>query len=98
MARHFLIQCDLCGAITKEPRAANFSVVIRWENVIPHGNGIHPQECSTPVTLGDLCVDCLVTLKNQLHEEIVGAVQDLTKKEAVELPYQVARPQPTEQS
>ncbi len=87
MTRHNLIQCDLCGKVIPKPTVVRFSAVLQWSNVSP--NGIEVPERDVPVTLGDLCLSCLVPLKGELHSCIVELVEEYTKTAAGKLPYQV---------
>ena len=94
MAQHNLVQCDLCGKIISKPTVVRFSAVLRWDNITPNGMAIGEKD--VPVTLGDLCVSCLLLLKSELHSRIVEFVEEHTKIAARKLPYHVVDQPPTE--
>lgn len=94
MARHNLIQCDLCGEVIPKPAVVRFSAVLRWSNISPNGTAI--PEKDVPVTLGDLCLSCLILLKSGLHFQVVKWVEEHTKAAVGKLPYRVVDQPPTE--
>ncbi len=88
MARHSLIQCDLCGEVITHPGAEKFSVAIRWET-FGEDTGVRHCKKKIPVTLGELCLACLEVLEPELHSCIAELVEEHTKTAAGELPYRV---------
>lgn len=76
------MRCALCGSTTTEPRAINFQVTARWEEIphlaFPFGSAM------TLVTLREVCSTCLLMLRDRLQGEVTGMMQDLPREQFLE--------------